>query len=160
MNYKNELEVARKAEKLLTAALQGTAKKSFKDHFLGSNEKTERMRDAVAKSIVKKYKYRLDSVKSNEVKEKYYLKAIKAKMHRAGFVQHYGVDNVRAFHWRTYKRRSARVKAHDFKLEATPWIDEAIETSHIKDLISVEIARIRMEEITAYVKKSLEKQSY
>lgn len=159
MEYRDELQIAKKAEKMLTSALQSTAKKTFKEHFLHSTEKTERMRDAVAKAVVKRYKYRLDDVKSIDVKEKFYMRAIKAKMHRAGFVQHYGVDTVREEHNRAYEKTLARVKAHDFKLTATPWIDEAMETSRIRDFISVEISRIRMDEITTYVKQSLEKQN-
>lgn len=159
MSYKDEREVAKKAEQMLTSALQNTARKNFKEHYLGSKEKTERMRDAVAKSVVKRYTHRLDDV-SKEVKRDYYLRAIKVRMHRSGFVQHYGANTIREGHWRTYKKVSAFVKPHDFKLPAKPWIDEAVDTSNIKNFISYEISKIRMKDVVAFIKNSLEKETF
>lgn len=157
MEYRDELQIAKKAEKMLTSALQSTVKKTFKEHFYNSEEKMQRMKDAVAKSVVKKYKYRLEGM-SDEDREKYYLRSIKVRMARVGFVHHYGVDTTRAGHWRTTSKFSYHVEPHKYKLEAKPWITEALDISRIRDFIASEIPEIRQEEITMYIKKSLDKE--
>ncbi|MDR2205743.1 MAG: hypothetical protein LBE36_06285 [Flavobacteriaceae bacterium] len=153
--YDNEKDVAQKAERMLQTSLRSQAASSFKEHILKTNKGKKRLRDAVVKATVRKYANRLDGV-SNAGKETFYLNEIKVKMNKAGFVQHYGVDNVREGHWRQQQKTSYFVKPHNFKMRATPWIDGAIQRSDVLNFISTEVAKIRMKNVVIYIKNSLE----
>lgn len=152
---KTEKEIGKKAVRMLQSALRDTAKKTFKQHILNQKNGMERLENVVAKEVIKTYKNRLNEV-SKDVQFTYYLRMIKVKMARAGFVQHYGADTVRSGHFRTHKGEKKIVKPHEYKLASTAWIDKAVENSRVMDLLGTEISDLRGQKVILMVKHALE----
>lgn len=138
MNYKNEREVAKKAEQMLTSAVRNKTS-SFASHYR-KKEGEASLKDAFAKSVVKRYG------KKKEGNQQIFMRRLVLKMARHGFVQHYGVDTIRAGGQRQREKpRSIGYfyKPHQFRMKATPFIDEAIRQSKVIDFVSENIAELR-----------------
>ena len=160
MSFRNEKEIGKKAEQLLQSSLRSTAQGSFKEHYLKTDEGKKRIRDAAVKAVVRKYKFSKKLNLPNNEKEIYFLNVIKIEMMKYGFIQHYGIDNIRAGgfrHRETPRSIDYHYKPHQVNMKATPWIGVALERSEIIGFISTEVSKIRGEEILLMIKKSIEK---
>lgn len=137
MEYRDEEQIAKKAEKVLTNALkQKTA--SFAQHYQGKKAGEPSLKDAHAKASVKKYGRKKDGT------QKVFMRSLAIRMPRHGFIQHYGVDTVRAGGERKSKTgKNYRFAAHYFKMEATPFIDTAVEQSGVADFVANNIGELR-----------------
>lgn len=151
MTYQTERQVAKKAEQMLQFALRSKTA-GFKAHI--SKENKPSLKEVTAKARVKKY----GLVRQGTAK--YYMRRLDIKMAKHGFVQHYGVDTVRAGGERTRKipkQTTYRYKHHYFNMKATPFIDGAIESSGVVPFVLDNITRLRTEEVFVHIKKFLEK---
>lgn len=136
--YKDEIEVAKKAEQMLTSAVRNKTSR-FADHYQRKEGKVS-LKDAFAKSVVKRYG------KKKEGNQQIFMRRLVIRMARHGFVQHYGVDTIRAGGTRQRtKPRSIEYlyDAHDFKMKATPFITEAIQQSKVIDFVAENVAKSR-----------------
>lgn len=139
MEYRDELVIAKKAEQMLTSALQGTARKTFKEHF-HRKEGNDSLRNAYAEAEVKEYGNKKKGTK------KAFIRRLSIKMEKHGFIQHYGVDTVRAEGKRTRNKPKSTVygfNAHYYNLKPKEFISEAIEQSKVIDFVASNVAELR-----------------
>ncbi|AQY22692.1 hypothetical protein D1000_07080 [Riemerella anatipestifer] len=138
MEYREELQIAKKAEQMLTSALRNRTK-SFKEHY-NRKEDAASLKDAEAKAKIKRYG------KFKDGNQKIFMRSLAIKMAKHGFAQHYGVDTVRqgAERKRTKPNNiSYFYKEHDFKMEARPFIDTAIEDSGVIPFVMENVSKLR-----------------
>ena len=104
------------------------------------------MKDVTAVSKVQKYG------------TNFYMRSLSIKMPKHGFIQNAGVDTTRSGGSR--KRNEGNTtysfKSHTMKMAAQPFINEAVDSSGVKDFVMTEIARIRSEAVMVNVKRILE----
>lgn len=141
MEYIDEQYIADQAEQMLGRALQNHTK-TFEEHY-SRKEGAVSLKDAHAKASTKKYGRKRDG------NQKIFLRSLAIKMARHGFVQHYGVDTIRAGAER--KREKPRsisyfYEAHQFKMREKPFISDAIQQSGVVDFVSTKIAELRGKE--------------
>ena len=77
-------------------------------------------------------------------------------MTKHGFIQNFGVDGVRDAGTRTRHRpqeTTYNFKSHVMKMQARPFIDEAVEASGVKDFVMSEITRLRSEAIMVDIRR-------
>ena len=148
--YNTELEVAKKAERMLETSLRQKTS-TFSDHIKRKEGDTS-MKDATAKARVKQYK----SSKSGKI---YYMRSISIRMARHGFIQHFGIDTTRKGGTRTRKKpreTTYSFKSHVMNMPAKPFINETVDNSRIIPFVMENVTRIRAEELLFEVKKILE----
>lgn len=137
MEYRNELAIAQKAEQMLTSALQNRTL-SFAEHYEGKKQGEPSLKEAHAKAKVKRYGRKRDG------NQQIFMRSLAIRMAKHGFVQHYGVDTVRAGGERKSKKGTPyRFAAHYFKMEAKPFIDKAIEQSGVAEFVAENIGQLR-----------------
>lgn len=142
--YRNEEQVAMRAEQMLETALREKTS-SFVEHVNRKNN-AKSLKDAEAVSKVQKFG------------RKYYLRSLSIKMARHGFIQNAGVDTTRSGGTRTRKNgnETYNFKSHTMKMAAQPFINSAVDSSGVKEFVISEVARIRSEAIMVDIKKILE----
>ncbi len=153
--YKDERDIARKAEEMLETALRRKTS-GFKAHYYRTaDEEAKALKKAKAKAKVKKYGLVKDGT------AKHYMRSLGIRMDRHGFVQHYGVDTLREdIKGRTrHKPRTTTYgfKTHAMKLKARPFIDSAIAESGVVPFVLREVTKHRAEELMLHVKRYMEK---
>ncbi|MBB1542944.1 MAG: hypothetical protein HG446_000340 [Flavobacteriaceae bacterium] len=137
MEYRDELEIAQKAEQMLTGAIRNKTN-SFADHYNGKKEDEPSLKQASAKSYVKKYGRKKDG------NQQIFLRRLVIRMARHGFVQHYGVNSLRAGGFRKSKLgNSYHYDAHDMEMRAQPFIGDAIKQSDVVEFVSQNVAELR-----------------
>ena len=137
MNYFDELQIAEKAGQMLTTALRNKAS-SFADHYKGKKETEYHLKQSFAKAYVKQY-----GKKKNGNKQ-IFLRRLVIRMARHGFVQHYGVNNLRAGGFRKSKLGNLyHYDAHDMEMRAQPFIGDAIKQSGVIEFVSQNVAELR-----------------
>lgn len=149
--YSNEKEIAEKAEQMLEASMR-SATSSFADH-VNRKEGDKSMKDATAQAKVKKY----GTVRAGS--QKFYMRSLAIKMAKHGFIQNFGVDGVRDAGTRTRHRpqeTTYNFKAHVMKMNAQPFIDEAVEASGVRDFVMREIVRLRSEAIMVDIRRIIQ----
>ncbi len=140
--YNNELEVAKKAEQMLETSLRQKTS-TFSDHIKRKEGDTS-MKDATAKARVKQYK----SSKSGKI---YYMRSISIRMARHGFINHFGVNTLRAGGIRkreTPKSTTYSFKSHMMNQKPRPFINEAVRQSGVVDYVAEKIGESRAELLT------------
>lgn len=138
MEYRDELAIAQKAEQMLTSAVRNKTSR-FADHYQRKDGEKS-LKDAFAKSVVKRYGKKKDG------NQQIFMRRLVLRMARHGFVQHYGVDTIRAGGTRQRtkpKSISYYYRPHQFQMKATPFISEAIEQSKVVEFVSKEVAEVR-----------------
>lgn len=138
MEYRDELAIAKQAEQMLTSSLKNRTS-SFASHYK-KKEGEVSLKDAFAKSVVKRYG------KKKEGNQQIFMRRLVIRMARHGFVQHYGVDTIRAggFRQRTKPKSILyHYKGHPFEMKATPFLDETIRQSGVIDFVIDNISRLR-----------------
>lgn len=151
--YKDERQIAKKAEEMLQAALRQKVS-GFKQHAHRTPDAEQKaLKNATAKARVKKY------VMVREDTAQLYMRSLAIKMDRHGFVQHYGVDTIRADGYR--KRNKPKTteygyKAHHMNMAARPFIDRAIDESGVVPFVLREVTKHRGEELMLLIKKFME----
>lgn len=138
MEYRDELAIAKKAEQMLTKALQNKTQ-FFAEHY-NKKEGEKSLKEAFAKAKVKTYG------KKRSGNQRIFMRNLSIKMPQHGFIQHYGVDTIRKGGDRKRKKPKATVyhfAAHYFNMKASPFIDEAIEQSKVISFVSENIADVR-----------------
>lgn len=146
--YNNEREIADKAEQMLESALRSKTA-SFADH-VNRKEGDKSLKDATSVAKLKKY----GTVRAGT--QKFYMRSLAIKMAKHGFIQNFGVDGVRDAGTRTRHRPQEltyNFKSHIMKMNAQPFIDEAVEASGVKEFVMNEITRIRSEAIMVDIRK-------
>ncbi|WP_418124215.1 hypothetical protein ACNFU2_06400 [Chryseobacterium sp. PTM-20240506] len=142
--YRNEEQVARRAEAMLESSLRSKTA-SFADH-VNRKSGQKSVKDAIAVSKVQKFG------------PNFYMRSLSIKMPKHGFILDAGVDTTRSGGSR--KRNEGNTtysfKSHTMKMAAQPFINEAVESSRVKDFVMNEITRIRSEAILVNLKKILE----
>ncbi|MDO4782554.1 MAG: hypothetical protein Q4A09_04960 [Capnocytophaga felis] len=147
---KNERQVARKAKQMLENSLRGNMSQ-FSEHMQGS--KTKSIREAKASYSGKSYG-------EKGMPKAYYLRKISIRMERHGFVQHYGVDTLRAGGERKREKPKPftyKYETHKMRMQAKPFIDKAIEQSGVIDYVMKSVAEIRNQQVFVHLKTWLEK---
>ncbi|GIM61122.1 hypothetical protein CAPN008_11720 [Capnocytophaga canis] len=147
---KNERQVAQKAKQMLENSLRGNMSQ-FSEHMQGS--KTKSIREAKASYSGKSYG-------EKGMPKAYYLRKVSIRMARHGFVQHYGVDTLRAGGERTRNKPRTftyRYEVHKMRMQDKPFIDKAVEQSGVIDYVMKSVAEIRNEQVFVHVKNWLEK---
>lgn len=138
MEYRDELAIAKQAEQMLTSSLKNRTS-SFASHYK-KKEGEASLKDAFAKSVVKRYGRKRDG------NQQIFMRRLVIRMARHGFVQHYGVDTIRAGgdRQRTKPRNILyHYKGHHFDMEARPFLDETIRQSGVIDFVIDNISRLR-----------------
>ncbi|EKB60791.1 hypothetical protein [Bergeyella zoohelcum] len=138
MEYRDELAIAKKAEQMLTSALQGTARRTFKEHF-HRKEGNDSLRNAYAEAEVKEYGNKKKGTKA-------FMRRLSIKMEKHGFIQHYGVDTIRVGGERTRNKPKSTAygfNAHYYNLKPKEFISEAIEQSKVIDFVASNVAELR-----------------
>lgn len=149
--YNTELEVAKKAEQMLEAALRQKTS-TFADH-INRNPEDKSLKEATAKATVKRYGSKKNG---NNVA---YIRRLSIKMARHGFIQHFGVNNTRSGGTRTRKKPQEitySFKSHIMNMKAKPFINEAVEKSGVIPFVMENVTKLRSEELLFEVKKILE----
>lgn len=137
MEYRDELQIAQKAEKMLTSAMQQKTS-TFAQHYKGKKEGEQSMKDAHAKARIKRYGKKKDG------NQQIFMRSLAIRMARHGFIQHYGVDTIRAGGERESKKgKKYSFAAHYFKMNARPFIDDAIEQSGVVDFVADNVGQVR-----------------
>ena len=146
---KTERQVARKAKQMLENSLRGNMSQ-FSAHVQGN---TQSMRDFKVATKGKTYG-------EKGMPKTYYLRKISIRMERHGFVQHYGIDTLRAGGERKREKPKPftyKYETHKMRMQAKPFIDKAIEQSGVIDYVLNSVARIRNEQVFVHLKSWLEK---
>lgn len=149
--YNTEEEVARKAEQMLQVSLRNQTA-SFKDH-VNRRDGDPSLKEATASARLKQY----GSVRAGTKKK--FMRSLAIKMARHGFIQHFGVNVVRAGGHRSRKRPKSTTysfKAHVMSMPAKPFINQAVDNSRVVDFVMQNVTRIRGEEILVNIKKIME----
>ncbi|MFK8302688.1 hypothetical protein ACI75Y_07225 [Capnocytophaga stomatis] len=147
---KTERQVARKAKQMLEDKLRGNMSQ-FSEHMQGS--KTKSIREVKINTKGKTYG-------ENGMPKTYYLRKISIRMERHGFVQHYGVNTLRAGGERKREKPKSftyKYETHKMRMQEKPFIDKAIEQSGVIDYVMKSVAEIRNEQVFAHLKSWLEK---
>ena len=147
---KTERQVARKAKQMLENSLRGNLSQ-FSEHMQGS--KTKSIQDVKVSAKGKTYG-------ENGRAKTYYLRKISIRMERHGFVQHYGIDTLRAGGERNREKPKPftyKYETHKMRMQDKPFIDKAIEQSGVIDYVLNSVARIRNEQVFVHLKSRLEK---
>lgn len=147
---KNERQVAQKAKQMLENSLRGNMSQ-FSEHMQGS--KTKSIREAKASYSGKSYG-------EKGMPKAYYLRKVSIRMARHGFVQHYGVDTLRAGGERTRNKPRTftyRYEVHKMRMQDKPFIDKAVEQSGVIDYVLDSVIKIRNEQVFVHLKSWLEK---
>lgn len=150
MQYRNEREVAKKAEQMLTASLRAKTS-GFANHVRGANDKS--IKDAVAVARVKRYGRGRGNIKQ-------YMTTLSIRMVKHGFIQHYGVDGSRTGGSRTRshpKNTTYNFSAHYFNMKPTPFINAAIRQSHVINFVMDNILQLRGQELIFEIRDMLER---
>lgn len=148
--YKNEKELAAKAEQMLETSLRRETKR-FARHVKGENKTSIREATAVAKT--KKYGL------VREGTDKHYIRKLSVKIAKHGIIQHYGVNTIRRGGKRTRKKpyeTTYRFRHHRLNIKPTPFIDKAIKNSGVVPFLLKNITKIRSEEILVDIVSFLE----
>ncbi|WP_313091950.1 hypothetical protein [Chryseobacterium flavum] len=151
MAYNNEKEIAIRAEQMLGTALRAKTS-SFADH-VNRIEGDPSIKEAVVKSTVKPYG------KVRNGTKKYYFRKLAIKMARHGFIQNAGINTIRSGGTRTRhnpQETTYGFKSHVMKMPAHPFIEEAIESSGVKEFVTSEVTRLRSEEIVLNIRNIVE----
>lgn len=149
--YNTEKEVGKAAERMLQSSLRQRTS-SFRDH-VNRNPNDPSLKDATAMATVKQY----GTVRNGT--KKFYFRKLSIKMARHGFIQHFGVNTVRAGGSRTRRRPHSttyRFGAHVMSMPAKPFINQAVQNSGVVDFVMQNVTRIRSEEILINVRQILE----
>ncbi len=149
----DERHIAKQAEQMLENALKSKAT-GFKAHYYrNADEEAKAIKNVKAKAKVKKY----GLVKNGTAK--HYMRSLAIRMDRHGFVQHYGIDTIRA--GGTRKRDKPKPTEYDFKahymgMRAHPFISDAIEESGVVPFVLRELTKHRSEELMVNIKRYME----
>lgn len=111
------------------------------------------IREVIVKAFTQKYE-------KEGMPDKEYLRKITIKMERHGFVQHYGVDILRAGGERTRNKPRTftyRYEVHKMRMQEKPFIDKAVEQSGMIDYVLDSVIKIRNEQVFVQLKSWLEK---
>lgn len=151
----NEEEIGYKAAAMLQSALRNETSR-FSRHIRNKEESLQNTQ-AVPRFRTSE---RIEGYKQQ------YLKGIAIKMHRHGFVLHYGIESgrLRKSHERTrHKPRETkyRVEAHLYRKgqKEQPFIDKVVNDSQVLDYLATAISQTRGEEIVTYLARGLENKS-
>ena len=147
---KTERQVARKAKQMLENSLRGNMSQ-FSAHMQESKKKS--IREVKVSTKTKGYG-------EKGMPKTYYLRKISIRMERHGFVQHYGIDALRAEGERKREKPKPftyKYETHKMRMQAKPFIDKAIEQSGVIDYVLNSVARIRNEQVFVHLKSWLEK---
>lgn len=151
--YTDEREIGKKAEQMLRDALRQKVS-GFKQHVYQTKEDEQKsLKNADTKARVRKYGLVRDG------SAKYYMRSLAIKMDNHGFIQHYGVDTVRADGHRTRTKPKATkygYEAHHMNMAAQPFIDKAISESGVVPFVLREVTRHRGEELMLLIKRFME----
>lgn len=151
--YKNEREIGKKAEQMLQDALRKNVS-GFQQHVYGNkDDEQKKLKNATAKATTKKYGL------VREGTAQYYLRKLSIRMDRHGFVQHYGVDTIRAdgARVRTKPRTTEySYRHHHMGMKAQPFIDRAVTESGVVDFVLREVTQHRGEELMLSIKRFME----
>ena len=146
--YRTEEQVARRAEAMLEAALREKTS-SFAEHLnRKSNEKS--LKDAIAISKIQRY--------NGSTGSRFFMRSLSIKMAQHGFIQNAGVDTTRSGGSRMKKNGedSYSFKSHIMKMERKPFINEAVDSSGVKEFVMTEITRLRSEVVMVDIRRILE----
>ena len=122
---------------MLTASVRAKTL-SFSDHYNGKKENKVSLREAYAKASVKRYGRKRDG------NQQIYMRRLVLRMARHGFIQHYGVNGLRAGGFRRSKKGNQYHYApHQMSMRAKPFISEAIQQSRVVGFVSENIAELR-----------------
>lgn len=141
MDYKNEKQVANAAVRKLETALRASTS-GFGSHIRGE-PRDQSLKEATAVARVKRYGKGRGKVKT-------YMTRLSVKMGRHGFIQHYGVKNLRQSGSRIRKQpkeTAYNYAAHHFNMKPQPFINGAINHSDVISFVMENISKIRSEEI-------------
>ena len=151
----NEEEIGYKAAAMLQSALRNETSR-FSRHIRNKEESLQNTQ-AVPRFRTSE---RIEGYKQQ------YLKGIAIKMHRQGFVLHYGIESgrLRKSHERTrHKPRETkyRVEAHLYRKgqKEQPLIDKVVNDSLVLEYLATAISQARSEEIVTYLARGLENKS-
>lgn len=151
----NEEEIGYKAAAMLQSALRNETSR-FSRHIRNKEESLQNTQ-AVPRFRTSE---RIEGYKQQ------YLKGIAIKMHRQGFVLHYGIESgrLRKSHERTrHKPRETkyRVEAHLYRKgqKEQPFIDKVVNDSLVLEYLATAISQARSEEIVTYLARGLENKS-
>lgn len=151
----NEEEIGYKAAAMLQSALRNETSR-FSRHIRNKEESLQNTQ-AVPRFRTSE---RIEGYKQQ------YLKGIAIKMHRHGFVLHYGIESgrLRKSHERTrHKPRETkyRVEAHLYRKgqKEQPFIDKVVNDSQVLEYLATAISQARGEEIATYLARGLENKS-
>lgn len=151
---RNEKEIGKKAEQMLQDALRQKVS-GFYQHVNGGEKSKERL-EKETKAVAKIKRY---NPSGENPQVHYYLRSLAIKMQKWGFIQHYGVDTIRAGGHRTRtkpKTTKYGYKAHHMNMAARPFIDRAIDESGVVPFVLQKVTEMRGQEVMAYVKGILE----
>ena len=139
----DEREIAKKAEEMLTSSLKSKTQ-GFANH-IKKKENESSIKDAFAVARVKKY-----GIKKNST-QKYFMKTLSIRMAKHGFVQHFGVNTLRAGGIRKReipKSTTYNFKSHMMNQKPRPFINEAVRQSGVVDYVAEKIGESRAELLT------------
>lgn len=149
--YNNEREIGKKAEQMLEASLRQKVS-GFRSHVNRSDD-SKSLKDATARARLKKYGSRRNGNLTH------YMRSLAIVMPRHGFIQHFGVDKVRAGGTRERTKPNTITygfKSHVMKMNAQPFINSAVDSSGVVDFVMENITRVRSEELLVEVRRILE----
>lgn len=139
----DERQIAKVAEEKLTSALRSSTN-SFADHINRKSGEAS-LKEANAISRTKKSGYKKTK------NDQYFLRSISIKMAKHGFVNHFGVNTLRAGGIRKReipKSTTYSFKSHMMNQKSTPFINEAVRKSGVLDYVAEKIAQSRAELLT------------
>lgn len=142
MEYRGELDIAKKAEQMLTSALKSHTQ-SFADHY-NRKEGQISLKEVSVTANLKRYGKKKDG------NQHIYMRSLSVKMAKHGFVQHYGVDTIRKGSERTRTKPQSKTysfSTHYFRMKAQPFINTAIQQSGVLDFVTQEVGRLRLEKL-------------
>lgn len=145
-----EKQIGKQAAQMLENSLRGNMS-MFSAHIAGGDKKS--IREARVIATTKRYG-------EKGMPKTHYLRKISIKMEQHGFVQHYGVDTLRASGERTRTKPrlfTYRYKVHKMRMTAKPFIDKAVEQSGVVPFVLENITKIRNEQVFVSIKNWLEK---
>lgn len=134
MEFQNERQIADRARQLLGGRLRSRAT-AFKQHANGSGTA---IKDVEAVASVRMF--------TKDGTTTSYFNSLSIKMGKHGFIQNFGVETQRKGGIRRRKKPksiSYNFTAHYFKLQATPFINEAIEQSNVIPFVLENVMKVR-----------------
>ncbi len=151
MEFRNEKQVADAAVRKLESALRSKTS-GFASHYRG-DPADKSMKDATAFAKVKKYGKGRGNIKR-------YMTSLSIRMTKYGFIQHFGIDNIRQSGTRFRskpKETTYNFAAHYFKMKAQPFINSAIDQSGVIPFVMENITKLRSEELIYEIKNVIER---